>query len=230
MNNPSITLYYILPSPPSRAVYQLLLESQSNDSNNNNTGISFTTKHLNFMAGEHKSAEYLLINPNGLIPAIIDHTNKSLILYESSAILLYLVKQYQLNDWYPITDPRTAASIDSYLFWHQESIFRLSRNIFPNQLDIDNSKKNLKKNFQIILNNYLTGNSSLYLFNCKHPTIADLQLYQELVNLIQCNLLDNFQTEFPLLYRYYINMNNRIVSKKINEEFINYSKSIGLIK
>jgi glutathione S-transferase len=41
--------------------------------------------------GENKAPEYLAINPNGRIPAMVDG---DLVLFESMAINLYLAKQY----------------------------------------------------------------------------------------------------------------------------------------
>lgn len=41
-----------------------------------------------------KTPDYERINPNGRIPAIVDHGNNDLIIWESGAIILYLVKKY----------------------------------------------------------------------------------------------------------------------------------------
>lgn len=41
-----------------------------------------------------KTPEYEKINPNGRIPAIVDHGNNDLTIWESGAIILYLVKKY----------------------------------------------------------------------------------------------------------------------------------------
>jgi glutathione S-transferase len=36
-------------------------------------GLSYETKWINLRAGEHKSPEFTKYNPNGRIPALIDH-------------------------------------------------------------------------------------------------------------------------------------------------------------
>lgn len=41
-----------------------------------------------------KTPDYERINPNGRIPAIVDHGNDDLTIWESGAIILYLVKKY----------------------------------------------------------------------------------------------------------------------------------------
>jgi GST-like protein len=56
-------------------------------------GLPYQVHALRFDKQEQKSAEYLKINPNGRIPAIIDHTNDNFAVFESGAILLYLAEQ-----------------------------------------------------------------------------------------------------------------------------------------
>ncbi|KAF8587079.1 glutathione S-transferase [Ramaria rubella] len=41
-----------------------------------------------------KHPDFLKINPNGRTPAIIDHTNNDLVVWESGAILLYLAERF----------------------------------------------------------------------------------------------------------------------------------------
>ncbi|GAB4186997.1 MAG: glutathione S-transferase N-terminal domain-containing protein [Wenzhouxiangellaceae bacterium] len=48
---------------------------------------------LNLGEGEQKSQEYLKINPNGRIPAIIDREKGEFAVFESGAILLYLAEK-----------------------------------------------------------------------------------------------------------------------------------------
>ena len=54
-------------------------------------GIDYTQKEVNMFAGEHKSPEFLAINPNGKLPALVDG---DLALFESLAINLYLAETY----------------------------------------------------------------------------------------------------------------------------------------
>ena len=86
-------------------------------------GLTFETIFLSFEKGEHKAPEFTKYNPNGRIPALIDHHYNDFVVWcvhvssavsaislcssqrESCAILLYLVKKY---------DPEHQISVASF--------------------------------------------------------------------------------------------------------------------
>ena len=61
-------------------------------------GVPYTVHAINPMAGEQRRPEYLKINPNGRIPAIVDRDNgpekEGFAVFESGAILIYLAEKY----------------------------------------------------------------------------------------------------------------------------------------
>jgi GST-like protein len=60
------------------------------------TGLPYEAHYVDFGKEDQKTPEYLSLNPNGKIPAIIDPSGpdrKALALYESGAILLYLAEK-----------------------------------------------------------------------------------------------------------------------------------------
>jgi len=56
-------------------------------------GLEYNVYHLDLMANEQKEPEFIAINPNGRIPAIIDRDNDDFTVFESGAILLYLAEK-----------------------------------------------------------------------------------------------------------------------------------------
>jgi GST-like protein len=56
-------------------------------------GLPYTVHALSFDNKEQKSADFLKINPNGRIPAIVDRANGDFAVFESGAILIYLAEQ-----------------------------------------------------------------------------------------------------------------------------------------
>ncbi len=53
---------------------------------------------INLLKGEHKKIEYLDINPNGQVPALVDG---DLIITDSATILVYLATKYGAGEWFP---------------------------------------------------------------------------------------------------------------------------------
>ena len=58
-------------------------------------GSDYTLKILDLSAREQKEPEFLAVNPNGRIPAIVDHTpDGDIRVFESGAVLLYLAEKF----------------------------------------------------------------------------------------------------------------------------------------
>lgn len=56
-------------------------------------GLPYTVRLLSLSKLEQKEEWFLKINPNGRIPAIIDHANGDFAVFESGAILIYLAEK-----------------------------------------------------------------------------------------------------------------------------------------
>ncbi|RYZ32056.1 MAG: glutathione S-transferase, partial [Myxococcaceae bacterium] len=56
-------------------------------------GLPYTVHALDISTGVQKQPEFLAINPNGRIPAIVDRAAGDFAVFESGAILLYLAEK-----------------------------------------------------------------------------------------------------------------------------------------
>jgi glutathione S-transferase len=61
--------------------------------------IEYEWVKVDLMTGEHKSPEYLALNPFGQVPLLIDGESK---LADAQAILVYLARQYGGDRWLPL--------------------------------------------------------------------------------------------------------------------------------
>lgn len=64
--------------------------------------------------GEHKSAEYLRLNPNGLIPVLVDD---GMVLYETAAICLHLADTHPESGMAPTLGTPERAEFYKWLMW-----------------------------------------------------------------------------------------------------------------
>jgi glutathione S-transferase len=74
--------------------------------------VAVTLRSVALAKGEARSAEYLEINPSGLVPALVDGT---FVLTESTAIMRYLARESR-SPLYP-TELREAAKVDELTAW-----------------------------------------------------------------------------------------------------------------
>lgn len=79
---------YSWPTPNGHKLHIMLAELE----------VSYQLHPINIMKGEQLTPEYLKINPNNKIPALIDEDGperKTITIFESGAILFYLAEKYQ---------------------------------------------------------------------------------------------------------------------------------------
>lgn len=105
--------FYTFATPNGRKVSILLEE----------LGLEYTTHVVDIRNGDQFKPEYLAINPNGKIPAIVDHDGpdgKPLSVFESGAILIYLCEKTASN-LLPV-EPRARAETMSWLMFQMAGV------------------------------------------------------------------------------------------------------------
>ena len=98
-----IELHYF-PSNASFAPHLLLEE----------IGVPFTLRRVDRDRQEHKSPAYLKLNPNGLIPVLIDG---DLVLYETAAVCLHLVDRFPEAGLAPKVGSAERAQFYKWMAW-----------------------------------------------------------------------------------------------------------------
>ncbi|XP_044002999.1 glutathione S-transferase 1-like [Aphidius gifuensis] len=142
-----IDLYYISYSPPSRAVMML---AKALD-------VELNLKEVDVLNGEQHEPDFIKINPQHTVPAIVDG---SFIISESRAIMAYLATKYAKDDKYYPIDPRRKGIVDHRLYFDIGTLWkRMNDCYFPVTIKIANSVPEeklaeLEKAFEI-LNVYL---------------------------------------------------------------------------
>ncbi|KAL6712461.1 hypothetical protein ACN47E_000338 [Coniothyrium glycines] len=85
-------------------------------------GIPYRTSSIDLGKDEQKSSSFLKTNPNGRIPAIIDHSNGSFPVFESGAIFLYLVEHYDTSFKFSFGDSKERSEMIQWLFFQNAGV------------------------------------------------------------------------------------------------------------
>lgn len=81
--------------------------------------IELTVKDIDLMKGEHRQPPFITLNPNGMLPLLVDG---DFVLSESSAILRYLAGKAS-SPLYP-TALRPRAQVDELIAWFEANLYR----------------------------------------------------------------------------------------------------------
>lgn len=129
---------------------------------------------IDFLAGEHKSAAFLALNPFGQVPVL---TDGDVVLRDSQAILVYLARRYEREDWLP-TAALPLAQVQQWLsiaaneFDRGPAAARV-HDRFGIPLDITLARQRSTQLLSVV-DQHLTQNDWLAV---GHPTIADLACF-----------------------------------------------------
>jgi GST-like protein len=134
-------------------------------------GLPYTLQVLDLSVGEQKTPEFLAINPNGRIPAIIDHDADDFVVFESGACLIYLAEK--TGRLMPV-DPKGRSRVLQWLMFQMGGIGPMmgQANVFfryfPDKMPavIDRYQGEVKRLFRVLdghlkVHEYLAGEYSI---------------------------------------------------------------------
>jgi len=86
-------------------------------------GVDYKLVEIDLSKGEQKTADYLAINPNGKVPTLVHRfQGQEQVVYESAAILLYLLDQYPESGLAPGMNSAKRGPYYQYLFWMSSTL------------------------------------------------------------------------------------------------------------
>lgn len=83
-------------------------------------GLDYEQHQVDLQSGEHRTPEFLAINPAGYVPALV--TPEGDVLHEAAAIMLYLADRHHLTDLAPAVDDPARGVFLSKLFYFTNDI------------------------------------------------------------------------------------------------------------
>ncbi|XP_063827274.1 glutathione S-transferase 1-like [Ostrinia nubilalis] len=181
-------LYYVPGSAPCRAV---LLTARA-------LNLNLNLKLVDLHHGEHLKPEYLKLNPQHTVPTLVDD---GLSIWESRAIITYLVNKYAKgNSLYP-EDPKARAVVDQRLYFDIGTLYQKFSEYFYPQVfggaPADKEKLTAVENALKLFDTFLEGHKYAAGNNL---TVADLSLIASVSSFEASDI--NF-LKYPNVKRWY---------------------------
>jgi glutathione S-transferase len=138
-------------------------------------GLDYEWVKVDLLKGEQKAPNYLVLNPFGQVPALIDGALK---LADAQAMLVYLARQYGGEQWLPLD----AVSLAQVVRWlsttageiRQGPEFARRYYLFnATYVNIDHAQQKSEFILSQLDQHLSTGN----WLECDRPTIADIAVY-----------------------------------------------------
>lgn len=168
-------------------------------------GVEFEAISINMQAGEHRTPDFLTINPTGKLPVLIDGEH---IITESVAIALYLGEKYPESNLVP-TDLLLRAQLYRWLLFTatelEQPLWRIARHtfIYPEELRLPAEIPLARQDFTnmaVVLENHLLDRQFVV---GEHVTVADFVLAYTLDWANEVQLLATFPTLVDYMERMY---------------------------
>jgi len=176
-------LYHFPPSPNSHKVRAVA----------GHLGLELDEQVVNLLEGDQKDPEFLALNPNGMVPTLVDG---DYVLWESNAIMQYLAATAPNNSLWP-DDVAGRACITRWQCWQlahwgpacgaligERVIKPLTGGGEPDQAVIDKAEAEIHR-FAKVLDAHLEGRDFLH---GSEPTLGDLSVAAPLIYAEQAQL------------------------------------------
>ncbi|ATG91768.1 glutathione S-transferase family protein [Methylomonas koyamae] len=137
-------------------------------------GIDYERVPVDLMQGQHKTEDFLRLNPRGQIPVLED---AGALIWDSSAILLYLARQYGGEQWLPLAAKPMAEVMQWLSLAQNELLYGLARaraaKKFNRPWDVEQCQQHGRLGLQVLERQLATN---VWLAGSQ-PTIADIACY-----------------------------------------------------
>lgn len=137
-------------------------------------GKEYEIMPINAAAGDNRTAAFLKINPRGQVPVLDDH---GVIIWDSTAILVYLARRYADETWLPLNAEKLAVVSQWLAVAQNEILYGLARAramvIFKRNGDM-HEYLTVGTGILEVMEKHLETRHWLAL---EHPTIADIACF-----------------------------------------------------
>lgn len=207
--------YYLPGSAPCRSV---LMAAKA-------VGVELNLKRLNLMSGEQMKPEFLKINPQHSIPTLDDN---GFALWESRAILGYLVDQYGDDDSLYPKDVKKRAVVNQRLYFDMGTLYQRFADYYYPQIwqkaPADPEKLKKMEEGLGFLNTFLEGET--YVAGNK-MTIADLSI---LATISTYELAGYDLKEFPNIEKWYSHISKDAPGTELNKQGLEEARQLFKIE
>ena len=95
-------------------------------------GLTYEFRKVDILKGEHRTAEFLAMNPIGLVPVLMTPEGEAL--YETAALMVYLADRHGLADLAPpVTDPSRGLFLSTIFHLASDIQSEMKRFHFPHR-------------------------------------------------------------------------------------------------
>lgn len=154
---------------------------------------------IDIMEGDQFGSDFVAINPNSKIPALVDYTNKEapVKLFESGAILMYLAEKFEQFIPLASADPQKRADCLSWVMWQMGSAPYLGGGFghfyayapYPMQYPIDRFTMETKRQMDV-LDQHLASHEYMIGDGDGNYSIADIIIWAWYGQLVLDKLYD----------------------------------------